>query len=115
MPRLGRQRPVPDSHECEYRSAVARVRVELEAAQATHGRNVPVNAAKVLDLLNPRGMWRYIDQSTQPMEELPDEGDVDPITGCRSAAARPTGLDKVQNAVRESRGGDAPPAVQGYA
>lgn len=78
-----------DSHECEYRSAVARVRVELEAAQATHGRNVPVNAAKVLDLLNPGGMWRYIDASTEPMPEVPADEDVDPITGCRSAAARP--------------------------
>jgi hypothetical protein len=81
------RRPTPDSHECEYRSAVARVRVELEAAQATHGRNVPVNAAKVLDLLNPAGMWRYIDQATEPMPEVQD--DVDPVTGCRSAAARP--------------------------
>jgi hypothetical protein len=76
-----------DSHECDYRAAVARVRVELEAAQATHGRNVPVNAAKVLDLLNPRGMWRYIDHSTEPMPEVPED-DVDPITGCRSAAAK---------------------------
>lgn len=84
------RRPLPDSHECEYRSAVARVRVELEAAQATHGRNVPVNAAKVLDLLNPSGMWRYIDAKTEPMPEVPElDEDVDPITGCRSAAARP--------------------------
>ena len=83
------KRPTPESHECEYRSAVARVRVELEAAQATHGRNVPVNAAKVLDLLNPSGMWRYIDANTEPMPEVPEYEDVDPITGCRSAAARP--------------------------
>lgn len=87
------RRAAPD-HECEYRSAVARVRVELEAAQATHGRNVPVNAAKVLDLLNPAGMWRYIDASTEPIPAQPDsEGgdELDPITGCRSAAARPAG------------------------
>lgn len=84
------RRPTPGDHECEYRSAVARVRVELEAAQAIHGRNVPVNAAKVLDLLNPAGMWKYIDASTAPMPEVPED-DVDPVTGCRSAAARPLG------------------------
>lgn len=83
-----RPRPTSESHECDYRSAVARVRVELEAAQATHGRNVPVNAAKVLDLLNPRGMWRYLDQATEPMPEIPADDDVDPLTGCRSAAAK---------------------------
>lgn len=86
MPGFRARRPAPDSHECEFRSAVARVRVELEAAQATHGRNVPVNAAKVLDLLNPRGMWRYMDQATQPMEEIPE--DVDPITGCKPVTAK---------------------------
>ena len=83
------RRPLADSHECEYRSAVARVRVELEAAQATHGRQVPVNSAKVLDLLNPSGMWRYIDHATEPMPQVPEDEDVDPITGCKSAAARP--------------------------
>lgn len=92
MPRGGfraRQRiAAEDSHECEYRQAVARVRIDLEQAQAMHGRQVHVNAAKVLDLINPRGMWRHINTATQPMEEIPDE-DVDPITGCRSAAAKP--------------------------
>lgn len=92
MPRGGfraRQRiAAEDSHECEYRAAVARVRVELEAAQAMHGRNVPVNATKVLDLINPRGMWRFIDHGTEPMPQIPEDEDVDPLTGCRSAAAK---------------------------
>lgn len=83
-----RPRPTPDSHECDYRSAVARVRIDLEQAQAMHGRQVHVNAAKVLDLLNPRGMWRLLDQATEPMPEVPADEDVDPVTGCRSVAAK---------------------------
>lgn len=114
-----RGRPQPaegDSHECEYRQGVARVRIELEAAQAMHGRNVPVNAAKVLDLLNPQGMWRYIDRETEPMAAQPDDDDVDPVTGCKPVTARPqTGLDKVQDAVNDARGGPAPVSPQGFA
>ena len=83
----GRPQGEPESHECEYRQAVARVRVELEAAQSTHGRNVPVNAAKVLDLLNRDGMWRYIDHAGPAAAE--PEDDVDPITGCKPVTARP--------------------------
>lgn len=110
-----RRQATPEHHECEYRSAVARVRVELEAAQATHGRNVPVNAAKVLDLLSPSGMWRYIDRDTDPMPKLPDgDDDLDPMTGCKPVTAQ-SGPDKVQEAVRRSRGGPPPPPVQGYA
>jgi hypothetical protein len=66
---------------------VARVKIDLEQASAMHGRQVQVSAAKVLDLLNPRGMWRYIDRATQPMDEIPDD-DVDPVTGCRSVTAK---------------------------
>jgi hypothetical protein len=49
-----------------------------------------VSSAKVLDLLNPRGMWRYIDQATEPMAQVgaEDTADLDPITGCKSVAAR---------------------------
>lgn len=90
MPGLFRPRQArPDpSHECEYREAVARVKIDLEQASAMHGRNVSVNAAKVLDLLNPNGMWRYIDQATEPMPAA-DDDDVDPITGCKPVTARP--------------------------
>jgi hypothetical protein len=82
-----RQRPPDESHECEYRQAVARVKIDLEQASHMHGRQVQVSAAKVLDLLNPRGMWRYIDQATEPMQAAEDEAD--PITGCKPVTARP--------------------------
>jgi hypothetical protein len=103
------------SHECEYRDAEARVRVELRQIQAMHGNNTMVSAALVLDLLNPRGMWRFIGQDTGPMAAVQDE-DVDPLTGCKSVKARPqTGLDRVQQAVQDARGGPAPVPPQGYA
>jgi 23S rRNA U2552 (ribose-2'-O)-methylase RlmE/FtsJ len=88
MPRRLRL-PAPP-HTCEYREAVARVQVELEQIQAMHGRTIMVSSAKVLDLLNPRGMWRYIDQATEPMAQVgaEDTADLDPITGCKSVAAR---------------------------
>lgn len=114
MPRF-RARQVPD-HECEWRQAVARVRIDLEQAQAMHSRNVAVSAAKVLDLLNPNGMWRYIDASTEPMGKVTDDTEeLDPITGCKPVTAPVTGLDRVQAAVNEARGGPAPPQMRGYA
>jgi 23S rRNA U2552 (ribose-2'-O)-methylase RlmE/FtsJ len=87
MPRSRFRLPVP--HECEYREAVARVRIELEQLQAMHSRNVMVNAAKVIDLLNPQGMWRYIEQATEPMQRVgaEDTADLDPLTGCKSVTA----------------------------
>lgn len=76
-------------HDCEYREAAARVRIELEQLQAMHSRNVMVSAAKVLDLMNPQGMWRYIDRGTEPMPKVgaEDTADLDPLTGCKSVAA----------------------------
>lgn len=108
------QRPDP-GHGCEYREAVARVRIELEQLQAMHGANTMVNSAKVLDLLKANGMWRYINQDTGPMPAAADDEELDPITGCRPVTARPTGLDRVQQAVQDSRGGPPPPQVQGFA
>lgn len=90
MPRRGfsARRPPEPPHTCEYREAVARVQIDLEQAQAMHGKNIMVSATKVLDLLNPRGMWKYIDAATEPMGTVTDDTeDLDPITGCRSAAA----------------------------
>ena len=86
---MPRKRRLPALHECEYREAVTRVQIELEQLQAMHGRNVMVGTAKVLDLLNPRGMWRYIDAATEPMAKVDaeDTADLDPITGCKSVAA----------------------------
>ena len=86
MPRGSRFRA---PHDCEWREAVARVQIELEQLQAMHGRNVMINTAKVIDLLNPRGMWKYIDQATEPMARVgqEDTADLDPITGCKSVAA----------------------------
>jgi hypothetical protein len=82
-----RRRP-ETPHTCSYREAVVRVQVELEQLQAMHGSNVQVSAAKVLDLLNPRGMWRYIDTATEPMPKLDaDTEGVDPITGCKPVTA----------------------------
>jgi hypothetical protein len=76
-------------HTCEYREAIARVQIELEQAQAMHGRTIMVSSAKVLDLLNPNGMWRYIDAATEPMPQLSDDtDDLDPITGCKPVTAR---------------------------
>lgn len=94
MPRNFRARRLAaEPHECEWREAVARVTIELEQLQAMHGRNVMVNSAKVMDLLNPNGMWRYIDRATEPMPQVDDDDteDVDPITGCKSVMpkARP--------------------------
>ena len=74
-------------HECEYREAVARVRIELTQLQALHGNTIQVSSALVLDLLNPRGMWRFIDKPTEPMTEVPDD-DVDPLTGCKPVTAQ---------------------------
>jgi hypothetical protein len=68
-------------HECDYREAVTRVTIELEQLQAMHGRNIMVNAAKVMDLLNPKGMWRFIEDDTAPMPKHDDE--LDPLTGCK--------------------------------
>lgn len=108
-----RARRKPDPvHTCDYREGAARVTIELEQLQAMHGRQVMVSSAKVLDLLNPRGMWRYIHAETEPMPA--QDTDVDPMTGCKPVTAK-TGLDKVQDAVTAARGGPAPPPVQGYA
>ena len=65
------------------------MQIELEQAQAKHGRNVMINAAKVLDLLNPQGMWRYINQATEPMPQVneDDTSDLDPPTGCKPVTA----------------------------
>jgi hypothetical protein len=84
-PRFNRRRT---DHECEYREAVTRVRIELDQLQAMHGRNVMVNSAKVLDLLNPGGMWRYIDRATEPMPQVnEDTSDLDPLTMCKPVTA----------------------------
>lgn len=90
-PRSSRFRRPSAPHECEWREAAVRVQIELEQLQAMHSRNVMVSAAKVLDLLNPQGMWRYIDRETEPMPQVSedDTADLDPITGCKSAAAAP--------------------------
>lgn len=105
------RRAVRDDHECEYREAAARVRVELQQLQAMHGKDTHVSSVMVLDLLNPRGMWRFVTKP-DPVTASPD--DVDPLTGCKPVTAK-SGPDKVQDAVRAARGGPAPPQVQGYA
>lgn len=76
-----------DDHECEYREAAARVRIELTQLQALHGNTIQVSSALVLDLLNPRGMWRFIDKPTEPMAEVPGDEDLDPLTGCKPVTA----------------------------
>jgi hypothetical protein len=76
-----------DDHECEFRDAAARVRIEVSQLQAMHGNNTMVNAALVMDLLNPRGMWRFVEHKTEPMPAVPDE-DADPLTGCKPVTAR---------------------------
>lgn len=75
-----------------------------------HGRDTHVSSVLVLDLLNPRGMWRFTDKP----EPVAAEDDLDPLTGCKPVTAR-SGPDKVQDAIRDARGGPPPPAVQGYA
>jgi hypothetical protein len=78
-------------HTCEWREAVARVQIECEQVQAMTGnRQTMINAAKVLDLLNPRGMWRHLSISTQPMPAVEDDdtADLDPLTGCKPVTPR---------------------------
>ncbi len=88
MPGFRARRARPDaSHECDYRDAVARVRIELEQIQAMHGKNTMVNSTLVLDLLSPRGMWRFTGNSTEPQVEEQDE-DTDPLTGCKPVTAK---------------------------
>jgi hypothetical protein len=85
------RRPRQDaSHECDYRDAVVRVRIELTQLQALHGSNTMVSSALVLDLLNSRGMWKFVDK---PVAAAPDE-DADPLTGCKPVTAqqKPAGL-----------------------
>jgi hypothetical protein len=45
----------------------------------------------VLDLLNPQGMWRYIDRSTEPMPQVnqDDTSDLDLLTGCKPVTVAP--------------------------
>jgi hypothetical protein len=52
--------------------------------QAMHGGQVMVSTARVLDLLNPRGMWRYVSKAAEPA----DEGELDPVTGCKPVTAQ---------------------------
>jgi hypothetical protein len=88
MPPRFRSRRPAEPHDCQGREAATRVRIEPEQLQAMHSRNVMVNAAKVLDLLNPAGMWRYIDQGTEPMPQVNgNTEDLDPLTGCEPVTA----------------------------
>ncbi len=83
-----RARRADASHECEYREAVARVRIELTQLQAMHGKSTMVSSALVLDLLSPRGMWKFVDK---PVAATLEE-DVDPLTGCKPVTAeKPAG------------------------
>lgn len=51
----------------------------------------PGSRRRVLDLLNPQGMWRYIDRSTEPMPQVneDDTSDLDPLTGCKPVTVAP--------------------------
>jgi hypothetical protein len=73
------------AHDCRWREAATGVRIEPEQLQAMRSRNVMVNAAQMLDLLNPQGMWRYIDRETEPMPQVSE--DLDPLTGCKPVTA----------------------------
>jgi hypothetical protein len=69
---------------------VARVTDALEGYLGSGAGSVSV--AHVLDLLNPRGLWRFDPERGKVPQEKPrpaPEQDVDPITGCKSAAAPP--------------------------
>jgi hypothetical protein len=85
MPPGFRSRRPAEPHDCQWREAATRVRIEPEQLQAMHSRTVMVNAAKVLDLLNPAGMWRSIDRGTEPMPQVNE--DLDPLTGCEPVTA----------------------------
>jgi hypothetical protein len=67
---------------------VARVQGALEGYLASGAGSVSV--AHVLDLLNPRGLWSHDPERRKAVQEAPraaQELDIDPVTGCRSAAA----------------------------
>jgi hypothetical protein len=70
---------------------LARVQGALEGYLASGAGSVSV--AHVLDLLNPRGLWTHDPERRRAVQEAPRAApayDIDPVTGCRSAAAPPS-------------------------
>lgn len=80
-----RDQPAEDTRSVE------RVREALEGYLAEHGPKVSVPVAHVLDLLSPRGLWRFdpdrgrAGTAAEHPAALPPG--IDPITGCRPVTA----------------------------
>lgn len=83
-----RDRPAPHPDSCIYSEATDRIRAELDAARLAHGENAMVSVRQVLDLLNPRGGWRYTDRREDTSAPGLEQG-VDPLTGCKPVTAQP--------------------------
>jgi hypothetical protein len=76
----------------EDAATVERVRGVLGGYAAEGGPGASVSVAHILDLLNPRGMWRFDPEYAAQRDTPPPAGrdpNADPLTGCRSAAAPP--------------------------
>lgn len=120
MPSLRRQ--VRELQEALARSELtenARAKRRLDDAIATaeawqRAGIRTLSIMEVMDLLHG-----HHDDARQadakPPAVHPREAERDPVTGCLPVTAALTGLDKVQAAVQASRGGPAPPQIQGYA
>lgn len=68
---------------------LTRVRGALEGYAAEGGPGASVSVAHVLDLLNPRGMWKFDPEHTARDAPPPGGRDphADPLTGARWAGA----------------------------
>jgi len=83
MPSISRRRREQGTEDTE---SVARVRGALEGYIAANGPGVLVSAQHLLDLLNPRGTWKYDPERRKNSAAAP-LGDGDPLTGCRPVTA----------------------------
>jgi hypothetical protein len=75
-------------HEpCEAEASVERLERYLGAASKQYGKTAMVSVAQVLDLVNPRGGWRFLSEGMEPEGGPAPAPDADPLTGCRPVTA----------------------------
>lgn len=83
-----RKKAAPDDQALEDAQTLARVRGALEGYLAAGGGGAAVNVGHVLDLLNPRGLWRHDPERKKPVkpgdyaDQPPEDYGGDPMTGC---------------------------------
>lgn len=97
----------PAERRCKDAETIDRAVQTLTALAAFGHEQVPVS--RVLELLGHK--------PDEPDRPPPPELDprADPMTGCLPVTAQPSGLDRVQEAVRAARGGDPPAQPRGFA